>query len=145
MKYGARLIAESTLEAVPNSKPERDYEISFTIPEFTCLEPDSGLLEFATIRIRYIPDQKLVELKSLKLYINKFRNEEVFHEAAVNRILDDLVALLDPRFMEVIGDFNVRGNIKTVVTARHAQKGFLPNGAPFFLSLGEGSIEIIKR
>jgi 7-cyano-7-deazaguanine reductase len=134
MKYGAKMIAESSLEAVPNGKPERDYEIHFTIPEFTCLAPDSGFPDFATIRIRYIPDQKLVELKSLKLYINKYRDEEVFHEAAVNRILDDLVALLDPRFMEVIGDFNVRGNIKTVVTARHAQKGFSPNGVPSVLS-----------
>ncbi len=128
MKYGAKMIAESTLEAVPNSKPERDYEIHFTIPEFTCLGPDSGFPDFATIRIRYIPDQKLVELKSLKLYINKFRDQEVFHEAAVNRILDDLVALLDPRYMEVVGDFNVRGNIKTVVTARHVQQGFSSNG-----------------
>ena len=128
MKYGAKMIAESSLEAVPNSKPERDYEIDFTIPEFTCLAPDSGFPDFATIRIRYIPDQKLVELKSLKLYINKYRDQEVFHEAAVNRILDDLVGLLDPRFMEVIGDFNVRGNIKTVVTARHVQEGFMPDG-----------------
>ena len=88
------------------------------------MAPDSGFPDFATVRIRYIPDQKLVELKSLKLYINKFRDQEIFHEAAVNRILDDLVALLDPRFMEVVGDFNVRGNIKTVVTARHTQKGY---------------------
>jgi 7-cyano-7-deazaguanine reductase len=128
MKYGAKMIAESMLEAVPNDTSERDYEIDFTIPEFTCLAPDSGFPDFATIHIRYIPDQKLVELKSLKLYINKFRDQEVFHEAAVNRILDDLVTLLDPRFMEVVGDFNVRGNIKTVVTARHAQKGYSPSG-----------------
>src|ERR1700716_1626781 len=123
------MIAESRLEAVPNGTSNRDYEIDFTLPEFTCLAPDSGFPDFATIRIRYIPAQKLVELKSLKLYINRFRDQGVFHEAAVNRILDDLVALLDPRFMEVIGDFNVRGNIKTVVTARHAQKGYSPNGA----------------
>jgi 7-cyano-7-deazaguanine reductase len=129
VKYGAKMIAESSLEAVPNDTPQRDYEIDFTIPEFTCLAPDSGFPDFATIRIRYIPDHKLVELKSLKLYINKFRDREIFHEAAVNRILDDLVALLDPRFMEVVGDFNVRGNIKTVVTARYTQKGYSPNGA----------------
>ena len=129
MKYGAKMIAESRLKAVPNDTPQRDYEIEFTIPEFTCLAPDSGFPDFATIRIRYIPDQKLVELKSLKLYINKFRDREIFHEAAVNRILDDLVVLVDPRFMEVVGDFNVRGNIKTVVTARHTQKGYSPNGA----------------
>jgi len=128
MKYGAKMIADATLEAVPNGTPERDYEIHFTIPEFTCLAPDSGFPDFATIRIRYIPDVKLVELKSLKLYINKFRDQEIFHEAAVNRILDDLVTLLDPRFIEVVGDFNVRGNIKTVVTARHGQKGWSPNG-----------------
>jgi 7-cyano-7-deazaguanine reductase len=134
VKYGAKMIAESTLEAVPNSTPERDYEIDFTIPEFTCIAPDSGFPDFATIRIRYIPDQKLVELKSLKLYINKYRDQEIFHEAAVNRILDDLVALLDPRYMEVVGDFNVRGNIKTVVTARHAQPGFSPDGMPSVLS-----------
>ena len=90
--------------------------------------PFHGFPDFATIRIRYIPDQKLVELKSLKLYINKFRDQEIFHEAAVNRILDDLVALLEPRWMEVVGDFNVRGNIKTVVTARHVAKGYSPNG-----------------
>jgi 7-cyano-7-deazaguanine reductase len=129
MKYGAQMIAESTLEAVPNDTPGRDYDIHFTIPEFTCLAPDSGFPDFATIRIHYIPDQKLVELKSLKLYINKFRDQEVFHEAAVNRILDDLIALLDPRFVEVVGDFNVRGNIKTVVTARHRQKGYSLNGS----------------
>jgi len=130
MKYGTKMIAESSLTAVPNDTPERDYEIDFTIPEFTCLAPDSGFPDFATIHIRYIPDKKLVELKSLKLYINKFRDREIFHEAAVNRILDDLVTLLDPRFMEVVGDFNVRGNIKTVVTARHSQKGYSPNGKP---------------
>jgi 7-cyano-7-deazaguanine reductase len=128
MKYGAKMIAESTLDAVPNDNPQRDYEIQFTIPEFTCLAPDSGFPDFATIRIRYIPDQKLVELKSLKLYINRFRDQEMFHETAVNRILDDLVALLDPRYIEVVGDFNVRGNIKTIVTARHTQKGYAPNG-----------------
>jgi 7-cyano-7-deazaguanine reductase len=129
MKYGAKMIADSTLEAVDNGNPERDYEVNFTIPEFTCLCPRSNFPDFATIHIRYVPDRKLVELKSLKLYINKFRDQEVFHEAAVNRILDDLVALVDPRFMEVVGDFNVRGNIKTVVTARHTQKGYSPNGA----------------
>ncbi len=128
MKYGAKMIAESSLTAVENGTPERDYEIHFTIPEFTCLAPESNFPDFAVIDIRYIPDRKLVELKSLKLYINKFRDQEIFHEAAVNRILDDLVALLEPRWMEVVGDFNVRGNIKTVVTARHVAKGYSPNG-----------------
>ena len=129
MKYGARMIAESTLEAVPNDNVDRDYEIDFTIPEFTCLCPRSNFPDFATIHIKYVPDRKLVELKSLKLYINKFRDQEMFHESAVNRILDDLVNLLDPRYIEVVGDFKVRGNIKTVVTARHHQKGYSPNGS----------------
>jgi 7-cyano-7-deazaguanine reductase len=128
VKYGAKMIAESTLEAVENSNPERDYEVALTIPEFTCLCPRSNFPDFATIRIRYVPDRKLVELKSLKLYINKFRDQEIFHEAAVNKILDDLVVLVEPRFMEVVGDFNVRGNIKTVVTARHVASGYSPNG-----------------
>jgi 7-cyano-7-deazaguanine reductase len=122
------MIAESALEAVPNPNPERDYEIDFTCPEFTCLCPRSNFPDFAIIRIHYIPDQKLVELKSLKLYINKFREREMFHEAAVNQILDDLVELVQPRLMEVVGDFNVRGNIKTVITARHTKPGFEPNG-----------------
>jgi 7-cyano-7-deazaguanine reductase len=128
MKYGAKMIAESTLEAVENDNQDRNYEVDFTIPEFTCLCPRSNFPDFATIHIKYVPDRKLVELKSLKLYINRFRNEEMFHETAINRILDDLVAVLDPRYIEVVGDFNVRGNIKTVVTARRVQAGFSPNG-----------------
>lgn len=124
----SRLIAESSLEAVDNEHAKRDYEIDFTIPEFTCLAPDTRFPDFATIHIKYVPDRKLVELKSLKLYINKFRDVEMFHETAVNRILDDLVSLLDPRYIEVVGDFNVRGNIKTIVAARHLQPGFSANG-----------------
>ncbi|HEY9287671.1 MAG TPA: preQ(1) synthase [Candidatus Dormibacteraeota bacterium] len=124
----SRLIAESTLEAVDNDNVKRDYEIDFTIPEFTCLAPDTRFPDFATIHIKYVPDRKLVELKSLKLYINRFRDEEMYHETAVNRILDDLVSLLDPRYIEVVGDFNVRGNIKTIIAARHLQPGFSPNG-----------------
>jgi 7-cyano-7-deazaguanine reductase len=123
------MIAESALEAVPNPNPERDYEIDLSIPEFTCLCPRSNFPDFATIRIHYVPDQSIVELKSLKLYINQFREQELFHEQAVNRILDDLVALIQPRLMEVVGDFNVRGNIKTVVTARHPGRLASPNGA----------------
>ena len=124
----SRLIAESTLEAVDNDNAKRDYEIDFTIPEFTCLAPDTRFPDFATIHIKYVPDRKLVELKSLKLYINRFRDVEMYHETAVNRILDDLVSLLDPRYMEVVGDFNVRGNIKTIIAARHLKPGFSPNG-----------------
>lgn len=108
-----------SLGTFPNPKPERDYEIRFETPEFTCLCPMTGQPDFATIRIAYTPDKTCVELKSLKLYLWSFRNDGAFHEAVVNRILDDLVATLKPRRCEVVGDFLVRGGIHTVVTARH--------------------------
>jgi 7-cyano-7-deazaguanine reductase len=107
------------LETFPNPSPDRDYEIRFDCPEFTCVCPMTGQPDFATIRIVYTPDQLCVELKSLKLYLWSFRNEGAFHEAVTNQILDDLVAALHPRKMEVVGDFFVRGGIHTVVVARH--------------------------
>jgi 7-cyano-7-deazaguanine reductase len=107
------------LEVFPNPHPERDYLISFECPEFTCLCPRTGQPDFATIRIRYVPDQLCVELKSLKLYFWSYRNEGAFHEAVTNRILNDVVAATKPRFIEVVGDFLVRGGIHTVVTVRH--------------------------
>ncbi|HWE25194.1 MAG TPA: preQ(1) synthase [Myxococcales bacterium] len=107
------------LETFPNPTPTRDYEIRFECPEFTCVCPMTGQPDFATIRIAYTPDQLCVELKSLKLYLWSFRNEGAFHEAVTNRILDDLVEALQPRRMEVTGDFFVRGGIHTVVVARH--------------------------
>ena len=107
------------LQTFPNPKPERDYEIRFDCPEFTCVCPMTGQPDFAAIRIRYVPDQLCVELKSLKPYLWSFRDEGHFHEAVTNRICDDLVALLKPRSLEVEGDFNVRGGIRTVITARH--------------------------
>ncbi|NJK31318.1 MAG: NADPH-dependent 7-cyano-7-deazaguanine reductase QueF [Deltaproteobacteria bacterium] len=107
------------LETFPNPKPERDYEIRFECPEFTCLCPRTGQPDFATIRIRYTPDQRCVELKSLKLYLWSYRDQGAFHEAVTNKILDDLVAATDPRAMVVEGDFYVRGGIRTVVEARH--------------------------
>ena len=108
-----------TLEAVPNPHPDRDYEVSLEIPEFTCLCPRTGQPDFATIRVRYVPDQRLLELKAIKLYIWSYRNEGAFHEDVTNRILDDLIRTLLPRRMEVVGDWNVRGGIKTVVTVRY--------------------------
>ena len=107
------------LQTFPNPKPERDYEIAFDCPEFTCVCPMTGQPDFATIRIRYVPDRLCVELKSLKLYLWSFREEGHFHEAVTNRILDDLVGLLAPRKMTVVGDFAVRGGIHTIVTATH--------------------------
>ena len=117
--YGEKVIAEAKLESFENRTQVRRYTIEFTCPEFTCLCPRSGFPDFATIRIKYIPDQRCVELKSLKLYINKFREQKVFHEDVTNFILQDLVDLLDPWFIEVVGDFSVRGNIKTVITSQH--------------------------
>jgi 7-cyano-7-deazaguanine reductase len=110
------------LETFPNPQPGRDYTITFTCPEFTCLCPKTGQPDFATIAIRYIPDRTCVELKSLKLYLWSYRNEGHFHEAVTNLILDDLVGALRPRFLEVVGDFFVRGGIHTVVTVTHEGK-----------------------
>jgi 7-cyano-7-deazaguanine reductase len=110
------------LQTFPNPNPERDYEISFECPEFTCVCPMTGQPDFATLRIRYVPDRLCVELKSLKLYLWSFREEGAFHEAVTNRILDDLVATIRPRRMTVVGDFSVRGGIHTVVTASHERR-----------------------
>jgi len=107
------------LETFPNPAPERDYEIRFECPEFTCLCPRTGQPDFATFRIRYTPDRRCVELKSLKLYLWSFRNEGHFHEAVTNRILDDLVRATRPRQMHVEGDFFVRGGIHTVVSVSY--------------------------
>jgi 7-cyano-7-deazaguanine reductase len=107
------------LEAFPNPRPSRDYEISMEAPEFTCVCPRTGQPDFATIRIRYIPDQLCVELKSLKLYLWSFREEGAFHEDVINRILDDLVEACRPRKMTVTGDFNIRGGIHTTITASY--------------------------
>ena len=110
------------LEIFPNPNPERDYEIQFECPEFTCLCPRTGQPDFATIRIRYVPDRQCVELKSLKLYLWSFRNEGAFHEKVTNQILDDLVRATQPRSMKVEGDFFVRGGIHTVVSATYEKK-----------------------
>ena len=109
----------TTLETFPNPRPEREYEIAIDCPEFTSLCPKTGLPDFGAIRITYVPDASCVELKSLKLYMIEFRNRGIFYEAVTNQILDDLVALLRPRRMTVVGDFSVRGGIKTVVTATY--------------------------
>lgn len=122
--YGREEIAANRLEPWPNPRTGRDYIIHFEIPEFTCLCPRSGFPDFATIVIDYAPGPSVVELKSLKLYINGFRDRALSHEAATNDILDDLVAALDPRWMRVVAEFNVRGNIKTTIAAEHAAPGY---------------------
>src|ERR687891_731858 len=102
-----------TLETVPNPHPDREYEVEMTCPEFTCVCPMTGQPDFATYTISYAPGPRLVELKSLKLYLWSYRNEGAFHEDVTNRILNDFVAAARPRWAEVVGDFNVRGGIKT--------------------------------
>ncbi len=107
------------LETFPNPTPERDYEIEFDCPEFTCLCPLTGQPDFAKFRITYIPDQKCVELKSLKLYLWSYREVGAFHEKVTNDILSDLVGAAEPRFMEIRGEWFVRGGITTWVTVSH--------------------------
>ena len=112
-------MSSPTLETFPNPRPERDYEILIACPEFTSVCPKTGLPDFGEIRITYVPNARCVELKSLKYYMIEFRNRGIFYESVTNQILDDLVALLEPRRMTVVGDFSVRGGIKTTVTARY--------------------------
>jgi 7-cyano-7-deazaguanine reductase len=108
-----------TLETFPNPNPEKNYEIFFDCPEFTCLCPKTGQPDFAKIQIKYCADQKCIELKSLKLYLWSFRDKGSFHEAVTNKILDDIVEKISPRWIEVVGIFNVRGGIYTTVTVRY--------------------------
>lgn len=111
------------IDTFPNPNPERDYTIEINTPEFTCVCPMTGQPDFADITLRYVPDELCVELKSLKLYFWSYRDEGAFHEAVTNRILDDIVAAINPRQAEVIGKFNVRGGLYTTVTATHRQSG----------------------
>jgi 7-cyano-7-deazaguanine reductase len=115
MKYGEKAIKSVRLEIWENPRPERDYEININFPEFTCLCPRSGYPDYANIIIQYVPDQKIVELKSLKLYLNSYRNLYISHEESTNKIFDELKKKLKPRSLEVVGDFNPRGNVKTVI------------------------------
>jgi 7-cyano-7-deazaguanine reductase len=110
------------LEVVDNHYSARDYLIHFEIPEFTCVCPKTGQPDFATLTIDYAPARKLVELKSLKLYVTAYRNIGVFHEHVANKVLDDLVAAVAPRRARLVADFNVRGGIHTVVTADYRWK-----------------------
>ena len=109
----------SILEAFPSPRPERDYEVKFVFPEFTSFCPVTGQPDFATITLIYVPDRLCVEMKSLKLYYFAYRNKGIFYEGVVNTILDDLVSILKPRSMTVIGDFAVRGGTAGMVTARY--------------------------
>jgi 7-cyano-7-deazaguanine reductase len=112
-------MSSTTLETFPNPQPNRDYEIDIRCPEFTSVCPKTGLPDFGEIRIHYVPDRLCIELKALKYYLVEFRNKGIFYENVTNQILDDLVAACEPRRMVVVGDFSVRGGIKTVVTVRY--------------------------
>jgi 7-cyano-7-deazaguanine reductase len=112
------------LETFTNPAPERDYTIRMTMPEFSCLCPKTGQPDFATLKLEYVPHERCVELKSLKLYIWSFRNRGAFHEAVTNEILGHLVAETTPRFMRLLAEFNVRGGIYTTVVAEHRQPGW---------------------
>jgi 7-cyano-7-deazaguanine reductase len=109
----------AALETFPNRHPGRDYTIRHTCPEFTSMCPKTGQPDFGIVTVTYVPDRRCVELKSLKLYLQAYRTQGIFYEAVVNVILDDLVAAVAPRRMEVTGDFNVRGGISSVVTATY--------------------------
>jgi 7-cyano-7-deazaguanine reductase len=119
VKYGERVIEEGNLITFPNPRPGRRFDIDITLPEFTCKCPFSGYPDFATIVIHYVPDQKVVELKTIKLYINSYRDKYISHEESVNQILDDMVAACDPLEMTIKGDFLPRGNVHTVITVKH--------------------------
>jgi 7-cyano-7-deazaguanine reductase len=116
------------LETFPNPAPERDYTIRMTIPEFSCLCPKTGQPDFATLKLEYVPHERCVELKSLKLYVWSFRGRGAFHEAVTNEILNELVGATAPRFMRLLAEFNVRGGIYTTVVAEHRQPGWSATG-----------------
>jgi 7-cyano-7-deazaguanine reductase len=119
VKYGEREISEGKLITFPNPRVGRRYNISITLPEFTCKCPFSGYPDFATIYVNYVPDEKVVELKAIKLYINSYRDRYISHEESANQILDDIVAACDPLEITLKADFTPRGNVHTVVEVTH--------------------------
>mgnify|MGYP006136990977 FL=1 len=127
------------LETFPNPAPKRDYHIHMEIPEFTCLCPKTGQPDFATLILDYIPDKECIELKSLKLYIWSYRNENAFHEAVTNYILDDIVAAIKPKYMLLTAKFYVRGGIFTNVVAEHRKPRWKPKPAVNLKEFGEKS------
>ena len=114
-------MSSAALETFANPRPGREFEVAIECPEFTSICPKTGLPDFGTIRITYVPEAACIELKSLKYYLVAFRDKGIFYEAVTNQILDDLVAACAPRRMTVVGDFTPRGGIKTVVTARYGR------------------------
>ena len=123
--YGERNIETGNLICFPNPNTNRDYEISIDFPEFTCKCPFSGYPDFATLRIIYQPYMKVIELKAIKLYLNNFRDKKISHEEVANKIIDDLVEVSDPKWMQLEADFNPRGNVHTVIRVCHGKRGKL--------------------
>lgn len=122
MTYGEREIAEGKLITFPNPRIGRRYTINITLPEFTCKCPFSGYPDFATIYVTYSPNERVVELKALKLYINSYRDRYISHEESVNQILDDFVDVCDPLEVTIKGDFTPRGNVHTVIEVQHQKE-----------------------
>ena len=123
--YGEREIASGGLICFPNPSKERDYEISIDFPEFTCKCPFSGYPDFATLRIVYQPNKKVIELKAIKLYLNSFREKRISHEEVTNKIIDDFVEVSEPKWMQLEADFNPRGNVHTIIRVCHGKRNSL--------------------
>ncbi|MCP9940648.1 MULTISPECIES: preQ(1) synthase [unclassified Synechococcus] len=120
--YGERNIAAAELICFENPQQERPYHIAISLPEFTCKCPFSGYPDFAKLQLNYQPGPKVLELKAIKLYVNSWRDCSISHEEVVNRILDDFVLAAEPNWMELVADFNPRGNVHTVITVRHGSQ-----------------------
>ena len=123
--YGERKIETGTLICFPNPNTNRDYEISIEFPEFTCKCPFSGYPDFATLRIIYQPKNKVIELKAIKLYLNNFREKKISHEEVANKIIDDLVNVSEPKWIQLEADFNPRGNVHTIIKVCHGKRNRL--------------------
>ena len=123
--YGEREIENGNLICFPNPNKNRDYEISIDFPEFTCKCPFSGYPDFANLRIIYQPNNKVIELKAIKLYLNSFREKKVSHEEVANKIIDDLVEAAEPKWIQLVADFNPRGNVHTIIRVCHGKRNNL--------------------
>ena len=123
--YGERKIAESEIICFENPNKSRNYQIIIDLPEFTCKCPFSGYPDFANLRIIYQPNQKVIELKAIKLYLNSFREKKISHEEVTNKIIDDLVEASDPKWIQLEADFNPRGNVHTIIRACHGKRNNL--------------------
>ena len=123
--YGERKIETGNLICFPNPNVKRDYEISIDFPEFTCKCPFSGYPDFATLKIIYQPSHKVIELKAIKLYLNNFREKKISHEEVANKIIDDLVEASEPKWIQLVADFNPRGNVHTIIRVCHGKRNKL--------------------